>query len=150
MWSCLKPESYPLEPIIVFESFTANNDSASLVISFTDGDGDIGLRDTDTSGSFNKNSKYHHNLFLEYYEKVNGNWEIGKDGFGEDIVFKYRTPYLTPEGNNKALKGTINVLIEPIYYNPFSLNSDTIMYKIILVDRNFNESNFVESNVITR
>ena len=40
--SCLKPQEFPLEPIIEFNSFSVMRDSAVLTISFTDGDGDIG------------------------------------------------------------------------------------------------------------
>ena len=69
---------------------------------------------------------------------------------GDDINFLYRIPYLTPNGNNKALKGEIEVTIEPTYYNPFSSQSDTIMFKISRADRNLNVSNVVESEVITR
>ena len=62
----------------------------------------------------------------------------------------YRIPVLTPTGKNKALKGNISVTIEPSYYNPISPDSDTIKYIITLVDRDFNESNTVESPEITR
>jgi hypothetical protein len=127
------------------------NDSASLVISFTDGDGDIGLRQSDTTGNFSSTNYFHHNLFVEYYEKDDAlGWVRGKTLAGDDINFLYRVPYLTPNGNNKALKGEIAVTIEPTYYNPFSTQSDTIMFKISLADRNLNVSNVVESGVITR
>jgi len=149
--SCLKPEEYPLEPIIKYESFSITNDSASLVISFTDGDGDIGLKTSDTTGSFSPSNYFHHNLFVEYYEKDDAlGWVKGKTLAGEDIDFLYRIPYLTPNGNNKALKGEIKVTLEPTYYNPFSTESDTIMYKITLADRSLKMSNTIESPVITR
>jgi len=144
-------EVYPLEPVITFERFNVMNDSASLVISFTDGDGDIGLRQSDTSGNFSSTNYFHHNFFVEYYEKddVLG-WVRGKTLDGNDINFLYLTPYLTPKGNNTALKGEIEVTIEPTYYNPFSSQSDTIMFKISLADRSLKVSNVVESRVLTR
>lgn len=149
--SCLKPETFPVEPAIKFESFTAMQDSGLLIISFTDGDGDIGLSEADTTGDFAPNSVYHHNLFIEYYEKDDlAGWVRGTDLSGDDIEFLYRIPYLTPNGNNKALKGNIEVTIEPSYFNPLSSESDTIKYRIKLVDRNLNESNVIESPVITR
>ncbi|MEN8786956.1 MAG: hypothetical protein ABF264_03000 [Flavobacteriales bacterium] len=149
--SCLKPETFPLEPIIEFDSFRAMSDSGEISISFTDGDGDIGLREGDTTGSFSSNQTFHHNLFIEYYEKddILG-WIRGKDLAGNDITFLYRVPYLTPNGNNKALKGIIKVVIEPSYFNPLSSQSDTILYKIRLADRDLNVSNTIESPVITR
>jgi len=149
--SCLKPEEFPKEPVIEFVSFTKMSDSADIIISFVDGDGDIGLQESDTIGDFHSSQKYHHNLFVEYYEKHNANgWQIGKNLLGDDIVFKYRIPYLTPNGRNKALKGEIKVTIEPSYFNPLSSDSDTVKFKIYLVDRSFTESNVVESNVVTR
>ena len=149
--SCLKPEEFPLEPIIKFEQFTAYQDSGVVVISFTDGDGDIGLKESDTLGDFSPNETFHHNLFIQYYEKddVLG-WVSGKTPDGKDIEFLYRVPNLTPNGKNTALKGEIEVTIEPTYYNPISSESDTIKYLITLADRSLKLSNTVESRVITR
>ncbi len=148
---CLKPEEYPNEPIIAFESFTQLSDSGILLVSFTDGDGNVGLAEGDTMNEFSPGNKYHHNYFVEYWEKVDGvGWQRGKDINGDDISFLYRIPVLTPTGKNKALKGNISVTIEPSYYNPISPDSDTIKYIITLVDRDFNESNTVESPEITR
>ncbi len=149
--SCLKPEQFPVEPAIEFSSFTQFGDSAELVVSFTDGDGNIGLSKSDTTGGFSSTQRYHHNLFVEYFEKVDGaGWQPGKDLNGDDIIFKYRIPVLTPQGKNKALKGKIRVTIEPSFYNPISPDSDTLKYRITLVDRDFNESNAVESIEVTR
>lgn len=147
---CLKPQEFPIEPYVEFQSFTPMSDSGELVVFFTDGDGDVGLSESDTTGQFSSTQKYHHNLFVEYFEKVNGQWEAGKDLLGNDIVFLYRVPVLTPSGKNKALKGKIKVTMEPTYYNPLSANSDTIKYRVMLVDRALHESNVVESIEITR
>lgn len=147
--SCLKPETFPIEPSITFDSFTALNDSGVLIISFTDGDGNIGLAENDTTGVFSSTQKYHHNLFVEYWEKIDGlGWQKGKNFAGDDIVFLYRIPVLTPNGKNKALKGKITTTIEPSYFNPLSPDSDTIKYRITLVDRDLNESNVIESREV--
>jgi hypothetical protein len=149
--SCLKAGKFPKEPSISFISFTPLSDSGVLVISFTDGDGNIGLAENDTAGIFSSTQKYHHNLFVEYWEKIDGlGWQQGKNFAGDDIIFLYRIPVLTPNGKNKALKGKITTTIEPSYYNPLSANSDTIKYRITLVDRDLNESNVIESNEIYR
>jgi len=149
--SCLNPESFPPEPQIEFDQFVQQGDSGTLTISFTDGDGDIGLNKADTTGDFDPSNRFHHNLFVEYWEKVDGiGWQHAQDLDGNEINFLYRIPIITPAGNNKALKGTISVVIEPTYYNPFSPDSDTIKYIISLADRSFNESNVVESNEINR
>ena len=55
--SCLRPPDYPIEPVVEFVGLTRdtmiqgsiNEDSISIVISFTDGDGDIAFPADDTT-----------------------------------------------------------------------------------------------------
>lgn len=149
--SCLKPEEYSKIPALTYKKFEPKGDSAALYVEFTDGDGDIGLREYETNPPYDTGSMFYYNLFIKYYEKVNGVWEIGKTiPAGEPIEFKYRTVYLEPGGQNKALRGEIKVLLQPLYYNPMSPNSDTIKYSIQLADRALNLSNVVESEEIIR
>jgi len=149
--SCLRPQTFPPEPEIGFKSFEILTDSAKLTITFQDGDGDIGLNVSDTLPPYDTSSIYHFNLFAQYWEKddVLG-WVQGTDIMGEPIEFRYRTPIITPAGQNKALKGEIEMTLEPFYFNIGSSQSDTIKYKIMLVDRALNESNWVESEVVIR
>lgn len=149
--SCLKPEQFAPEPEIRYKSFEILSDSAKLTITFQDGDGDIGLNEGDTMPPYEASGQYHYNLIAEYWEKddVLG-WVQGEDFAGDPIVFQYRTPHITPEGQNKALKGEIEMTLEPLYYNTTSAESDTIKYKIQLIDRALNESNWVESEEIVR
>ena len=46
--ACLRTEEFPPEPRITFKAFNLVGDSASIVITFTDGDGDVGLNPGDT------------------------------------------------------------------------------------------------------
>lgn len=149
--SCLKPEVYPVEPVIEFSKFERYGDTAALFINFTDGDGDIGLEDYQDDPPYDTSSIYYYNLFVRYYEKVNGVFQPGLSvPAGEPIEFNYRIQNITPEGQNKALRGEIRVSLSPSFYNPFSTDSDTIMYKIQLCDRALHMSNVVESGVIIR
>lgn len=151
LFSCLKPAQYPDEPIIEFNRIDVYGDTAYLFINFTDGDGDIGLGDVYTDPPFDTSSIYYNNIFIKYYEKVNGVWVQGtKIPSGEPVEFNYRTLVITPSGQNKALKGEIRVMLSPTYYNPLSADSDTIMYRISMCDRALHMSNEVESNVIIR
>lgn len=144
-----RPESeYPDEPIIEFKSFQASGDEGVLIIGFTDGDGDIGLKETDIYPPFDTSSFYFNNIFLTYEEKVNGAWVAGTDINGDPIVFAYRIPYVTPEGQNKALKGEIKVRISPIFYNPNSVNSDTVRFHVKIFDRSLHESNEITTDEI--
>lgn len=153
--SCLKVETYPNKPQIEYKSFEVKSNGAEITISFTDGDGDIGLNTSDTIGKFEPNSFYYYNAYLEYYEKMNGEWVKGTaDPSGnnfptaDSIVFKNRLPNITPVGQNKALKGDIKLTLEPNYYNPISNYRDSIKYKIFIIDRALNISNKVETEVI--
>ena len=148
--SCIKPKTYPEEPIIEFKSFTAMNDSARIIFSFTDGNGDIGLGENEVQPPYDTSSKFYNNVFIRYYEKVNGSFQQGVNADGDPIEFTYRTKLITPTGKNKALKGDIIIYLVPLYYNPFSPNSDTIKFDIQMADRSLHLSNVVESNEIIR
>lgn len=145
---CLKPEEYPVEPNIEFDQFVSFGDSGLVIFKFTDGDGDVGLGENEVSPPYDTSSKFYYNVFISYYEKVNGQWQQGLTSGGDPVEFNYRTRLLTPEGKNKALKGSIQVYLLPIFYNPFSPDSDTIRYKIQMCDRALHLSNEVFTNEI--
>jgi hypothetical protein len=149
LYGCLKAEVYPDEPVIEFKSFEQMGDSGKVMFTFTDGDGDIGLDEADTVAPYNSASKFYNNVFIRYYEKVNGAWQQGVGSAGP-VEFTYRTEKLTPSGKNKALKGTIIIYLVPIFYNPASSNSDTIKYDIQMADRSLHLSNMVETGEFVR
>ena len=69
---CIKEEQYPIEPKIEFGGFTVVRDITGkdsvgvLTISYTDGNGDIGLYDYDTVEPF----KYNYYLrFMQFHNK---------------------------------------------------------------------------------
>lgn len=140
---CLKTEEFPTTPAIAFKSFEFFGDSASLVVSFTDGDGDVGLDASDNIPPYDTSSVYYYNFFLHYSEKVNNIWQ---DVEFEEPIY-YRIPRITPTGQNKALEGEIAVAIDPF---PLFItgNSDTVRYSIEMVDRALNRSNRVFTSEI--
>lgn len=147
---CFKKEEYGSTPVISYKSFEILGDSAKLSFSFQDGEGDIGLNPDQTSTPYDINSKYHYNLYLEYFEKKdNGGWQAGTDLNGDPIVFRNRIRPVY-DGKAKSIKGTIEYTIEPIFYNQLSSNNDTIKYRIQLIDRALNESAWVETGEIIR
>ena len=135
--ACLKTEKFPVEPLIEYKSLEQFGDSASLVISFTDGDGDIGLAPGDTFPPYDT-LPYYYNLFVEYEELQNGTWTT------VDLLLPlyYRIPVITPAGQNKTLEGDIAVALAPFPTNPVSL-FDTVRYTVKLVHRDLHESNTV-------
>lgn len=133
---CRKVTEYPPEPEIEFKDFLQfGSDSAQLIISFTDGDGDIGLRDADTA------APYDYNLFLTYYEMQDGAWI-------QPVLaapFWYRIPILRKSDSEKALQGDITVDLSPFYAAP---GADSVRYDIQLRDRALNTSNIISTPVI--
>jgi len=155
--SCLKPKVFPNEPAIEFISFEAQGDSGIIVFSFTDGDGDIGLEQEQLEPPFDTSSYYYYNLYINYFEMMNGSWVRGtSDPLGnnfptaDSITFSYRLENITPIGQNKALRGEIEIIMEPFFYNSSSNHNDSILYKIMLIDRNLNRSNLLETPLILR
>lgn len=147
MSSCLKPQSYPDEPVISFTNMAITpGDSLIISIDFTDGDGDVGLAPNETNPPYDTSNRYYFNLFIEYWEWNHDiqDWQRGVNAIGDEVHFNARVPVLTPEGKNKALKGTIQETITPPYsLAGFSNYGDTIKYRIQLVDRALRESNWV-------
>ncbi len=140
-FSCQKFEEYPVIPHIEFNEFQVikdinGSDSLGyLSISYTDGDGDIGLKSSDTL------PPYEYNFFLDIYQNINGELEkvVLPDS---NVTFNARIPILTPKGVHKAIKGTIEMELELFRMVPF-LDSDTIAFETYIVDRALHESNVI-------
>ncbi len=135
--SCKKKDKFPPEPEISYKSFEKfGADSAHLIISFTDGDGDIGLTQSDTT------EPYLFNFFTRYYYKVKG-------VFVEKILpipLNFRVPILNSSKKSKSLEGEILITFLKPYY--FPTIKDTIQYEIFIKDRALNESNRVRTDEI--
>ncbi len=134
--SCKKPETYPIIPHIDFVSFTkiANNenidDKGILKISFTDGDGDIGLSADDTFPPYNPGSIFYYDLFIKYYRKHNGVFLADS----LPMTNNSRIPVVTPDGQNKSIKGDIEVQL--FINNPVPPTAyDTICFDVCIADR---------------
>jgi hypothetical protein len=144
--SCRKIEQLPPIPHIEFTSFAVfdttdilgNNAKAGrLKFSFTDGDGDLGLKapsenQTDTT-----------NMFFTLFRKTGGIMVQAPDN---DPLkpSSYRIPYMERLGQNKILKGTIYVTFLYLFYS----SGDTIRYDFYIKDRALNESNLASTSEI--
>ena len=145
-FGCEEIVTYPDEPAIDFQNHTtyigtdALGNTIALVkleLEFTDGDGDIGLKQP---GSVDDADSLKYNFFITMYDYTNGEF---KKVEGLEGTQNYRVPFIKREGQNKTLKGTIVIDLEfkSIIY-------DTIFYSFYLVDREFNKSNVDSSDVI--
>lgn len=151
---CKKIEVYPDEPKLTFKSVIVKDSSdildnpikhVKLVFEVIDGNGDIGLSETDTTGPFHRDSQYYYNLFIKEYEK------IGEDFIEvENINFPryFRIPDLTPPGQNKTLKAEISVEMEYHFSDANPLKFSEFKYFYYLVDRALNKSNEDTSTLV--
>jgi hypothetical protein len=149
-FSCRKIESYPVIPSIEFQSFNIRDTVdllgnqgkvGELVFSFVDGDGDIGLPQPDSTSTDTTN----YNLFFTLYEKLDGEFlKVDEDDL--ETPLNYRIPFIEMEGQNKTLKGEIQV--DFFYFKIFLIKYDTIKYEFYLVDRALHKSNVEETDTI--
>jgi hypothetical protein len=145
--ACIEIEEYPEIPEISFKDFsmTLTTDilgnvvqKAKLTFHVVDGNGDIGLQDSDTIGVFSPDSIYYNDLFLTLFEKIDGEF-VEKQLI---VPHRYRIPYVEPQGQVKVLLADIQIAID---YTKGTFKSDTIMYSFYLYDRALNKSNVAET-----
>lgn len=150
LFGCGPKEQFPAQPQIEYKSFEQFGDSATITISFTDGDGDIGV---DNSWPHEAGTLYYNNLFVFYEVLEQGVWEDP----GLSTVLHARIPPITPTGQNKVLQGDIsyglgsmdpNISGWPIQGKPAGTPNDTVRFRIHLVDRALNHSNEVTTEDI--
>ncbi|MCS6917880.1 MAG: hypothetical protein RMK52_04245 [Chitinophagales bacterium] len=126
LWAaCIRPPDYSIVPEIALDSISTRTlrpgqDSLTFVISFTDGDGDIG-------------SETIPNLFLT----------DSRTGYTDSV----KVPYITPEGSLKAISGQITYVRSQFSCIP-GRKTDSLYYTIYLEDRAGHASNRITTPVI--
>jgi hypothetical protein len=148
---CKKADEYPVEPVISFKSLTTDKDAngkdvaGHITISFTDGDGDLGLNPSDTLSPYNRSGSYYYNFVIKYYEKINNVWTL----VTTSTPFSGRFPLLTPEGKNKALRGDISQQIflktRNYWTNPNAPYLE-VKYDVFIYDRALHRSNTITTS----
>lgn len=143
--SCVKEKDFPVTPVIAFKQyFKYSNDSADCVITFKDGDGDIGIKPEDTSSPNDFTLKY------LYKDTTDGQFKpfdaIDSTSAMDTLFYSYRVPNLTPEGQYKALDGEIRAKLRaaPIYYPLHTV----VKFEIRLRDRAGHLSNIITTDEI--
>jgi hypothetical protein len=143
---CKKPDQYPNEPVIVYKDIYSTRNSLgfdqklTIVLNFTDGDGDVGYRDIGKNGATydDPSSPYYNNYVATYYKYTNGAWVE----FPTIVPAGGRLPYLTPVGKNKTLKGEIQCDVDV----PLNADEDTFRIDIFIYDRALHKSNIVTTS----
>ena len=159
--ACTKRTSYSEIPEISYDSFIilynpdlGVYDRGVFKVSYTDGDGDIGLAQGDTFPPYNPESRYYYNFIITYFEMQEGvQVEVPLLSYNPDtqeydtVSLSARIPVLTPDARNKAIKGTIE---DTIFIYNFNSDYDTVRFSVVLVDRALHESNEVFTPWIVR
>lgn len=122
---CIEPDEYPPEPAITSLSLSTSSvsqgESFFISLGFTDGDGDFGNTETDTSAQV-----------------------LVFDG-RTDFLYNYNLPIFTESGASDALSGTIDInvagffCVPPMPGEPASV-VDSMYMRIQLIDRAGNTS----------
>jgi hypothetical protein len=141
---CIKQENYPIVPEISLEAYYNVFDTGQYAvggimnISFTDGDGDIGLAPNQTNPPYDTAGPYYYNLVITYFEKQNGEFKE----IDLDPPFSARIPVLNSRFPGKPIKGvisdTIDLALKPHTY-------DTIRFEAFIYDRALHKSNVIST-----
>lgn len=154
VFGCKKKEVKPVAPSISHKEsrVITTNDGVSyarVTFKFYDGDGDLGYKQEENQG------EYKYNIYVDYYEKVNGNWELKSpvitynfvDNKYDTMELHSRMPYI-PNPTNNSLEGEMSV---NLFYNNFIGGSgDLFRYEIYITDRAFHESNTIRSSNLAK
>ena len=163
--SCQKPVEYPIEPKIAYEGFTylINADSTFsgegiVAFSYTDGDGDLGLDDSDTLPPFGFHDAHYYNMVIDYLKCVNGEFiktpllsphvptsPADTLVLYDTVTFNARFKRLRDSEEPRAISGTMEYKLT--VQNPFSPN-DTVKFEIHILDRALHESNVIQTDPI--
>jgi hypothetical protein len=145
--ACRKTDTFPVEPQIEFKDLVkytgsgGQDTAAVLTLTFTDGDGDLGLQDSDTLPPYNPGSEYYYNFFLKWFRKENGVFvELPLT-----VPQNQRIPYIVNHSNNKAISGELLLDVE---IAGLVANQDTFRYETYIIDRALHKSNVVTTGEI--
>ena len=143
VFSCGELVQYSENPVIEYKSHIAIDSTdglgnperfVKLKFSIIDGDGDFGLKDSDTIDPYIDN--FYYNFFSTLYGKKNGDYKE------VDISNpNYRIKYIEVE-ENKAYKA--DIIIDFEYMNEIT-SYDTVKYEFYVVDRALHQSNIASS-----
>ncbi len=137
---CKKDDVEPVPPVITFIDAQLSADKSFSIVRFEffDGDGDLGLKQNESTG------EQEFNVFIDYYEKVNGAWVLKSpvitwnttEAKFDTTELHLRLPFLENE-SGRELEGETEI---DLLYN---FAADTFRYEITLKDRAFHLSNVI-------
>jgi hypothetical protein len=137
-FGCKPDPTFPAIPALTFKEFQqpSGTDSLVIVLSFTDGDGDIGIAPTDADSNM---------VLTVYAPDAAGNFLVMDDINtvpADSLIYTYRIPNLT--AGQIGLEGDIYLTIE----NKNFLPRDTLQFNCFLLDQSGNKSNTVRTETV--
>lgn len=141
---CIKRPEYSDIPEISYLSFlTEKNISGKdvkgfLILEFTDGNGDIGLSQSDTLPPYQVSGEHYYNFFATFYQKINNHFEP------LSTPYNARIPKMGENNSDRDIKGEIQIEID-LTFLPLVLQSNVIKIEVQIEDRAFNKSNIIMS-----
>lgn len=126
--ACSNDKDFPNTPVLTERNFSVevHGKRAIWTIGFTDGDGDIGVRNDNDSDNF----------FVEIFSVIN-------DTMTEFSKTTYRIPVVENIRTEKGIEGSFEFIIDIDLLRISSEPIDSAVYSGYVVDRSGNESNTV-------
>ena len=123
--SCKKDQTINIIPSITFDSIIPNPaikyvDTIRIVISYKDGDGDLGIDSADIKNLFVTDNR-------------------------NNVVSQFRIPQLAPTGSNIAIEGNFDIILPPQVFINDNDSTETTTYSIYVVDRAGHNSNTINT-----
>lgn len=138
----------PGPTVITFKSFNVVSETeAYFHFTFTDPDGDIGLKDGDTTGAFAFGSEYYNDFHMRFqFKNYQGNYidsvwiDPTLNNQADSGIYLYRIPYIDNKSKDKSLTG--EVIIKLAGFRPAS-DKKVFRYNFYMYDRAHHKSNVV-------
>ncbi|MFN8285296.1 MAG: hypothetical protein U0V74_01010 [Chitinophagales bacterium] len=129
LFGCKKEETISNTPKIEFVSIAPNpaikyQDTVSIAIEITDGDGDIGENTPDVKNVFVTDNR-------------------------NNVVSEFRLPQQAPDGESIIVRAPVNIHLPPQAFVDDSHTSETATYSVYVVDRAGNKSNTIQTATLT-
>jgi hypothetical protein len=123
--SCKKEQPISNVPSITFNSISPNPaikyvDTITIVISYTDGDGDLGVDSPDVKNMFVTDSR-------------------------NNVTSSFRIRQLAPSGSNIAIEGKLDIVLPAQIFVNDNDTTETATFSVYVVDRAGHKSNMVQT-----
>lgn len=147
--SCYKEPEFDAVPEISFQSirreirvdqFTgANKDSVIISLGFRDGDGDLGLNESEKALA---EARLNYNYVVRVFRRRNGQFTE----FTPFLPYSGYFPRLRNDNRIGPIEGVLDYSID--FPHPFTPRNDSLKFEIQIQDRTGNFSNIVETEVV--